>query len=322
MGTINRMLTRREQASLLFVGAALILGVISIWWFGGNPAREPQAAATRADMTVRAESSIQVRPEKALPSNVSAVEHGATQETKPSSGEQENAPTAVVAGTPPIQQQVRTAAPAAVSADKPKDIAVAVRGGVIREGLYRLPPDSRVADLIEKAGGTRGGANLSMINLAAPLVDGTTLTIPLYPGAARERGTETPEELVSLTNPVNPTCYLITAQPDRASQTNVSGNGVNLERHEAGMQKAADPVSASASSGSSPEPKSGEKDRLNLNTATQAELEQLPGIGSKLAQQIILFRSQRPFTSVEDLDAVPGFGPKRIEAIRDLVTVQ
>jgi competence ComEA-like helix-hairpin-helix protein len=60
--------------------------------------------------------------------------------------------------------------------------------------------------------------------------------------------------------------------------------------------------------------------KVNLNTASQAELEALPGVGPKLAQQIIQARQQKPFKSLEDLDKVPGVGPSLLEKLKDRVT--
>jgi len=60
--------------------------------------------------------------------------------------------------------------------------------------------------------------------------------------------------------------------------------------------------------------------KVNLNTATQQELEALPGIGPKLAQEIIKARQEKPFTSLEDLDRVPGIGPRLLEKLKDRVT--
>jgi len=60
---------------------------------------------------------------------------------------------------------------------------------------------------------------------------------------------------------------------------------------------------------------------LDINTASQQELEQLPGIGPELAGRIVLFRSVNgPFTVPEDLMNVDGIGPGKLEAILDLIT--
>jgi predicted flap endonuclease-1-like 5' DNA nuclease len=59
--------------------------------------------------------------------------------------------------------------------------------------------------------------------------------------------------------------------------------------------------------------------QVELNTATQAELESLPGIGPVLARRII---EARPFRSVDDLDRVKGIGPKKLGEFRPLVRVE
>jgi competence protein ComEA len=61
---------------------------------------------------------------------------------------------------------------------------------------------------------------------------------------------------------------------------------------------------------------------VNVNTATAAELETLPGIGEVTAQAIIDHRTEHgPFTSVDQLLDVTGIGDVTLENIRDLVTV-
>lgn len=61
---------------------------------------------------------------------------------------------------------------------------------------------------------------------------------------------------------------------------------------------------------------------LNLNTATAAQLETLPGIGPALAQRIIDYRTAHgPFTSVGQLREVPGIGEARFAELEPLVTV-
>jgi hypothetical protein len=68
----------------------------------------------------------------------------------------------------------------------------------------------------------------------------------------------------------------------------------------------------------SEKPKSG-GGRVNVNTATQAELESSPGIGPVIARRIV---EGRPCRSVEELERVKGIGWRRLEEIRPLVTAE
>ncbi len=61
---------------------------------------------------------------------------------------------------------------------------------------------------------------------------------------------------------------------------------------------------------------------IDLNTASAADLETLPGIGPTLAAAIIAERDRRgAFSSIDDLRSVRGIGDKRFAELRDLVTV-
>jgi competence protein ComEA len=63
--------------------------------------------------------------------------------------------------------------------------------------------------------------------------------------------------------------------------------------------------------------------KININTATAAELDQLPGIGPALAQRIIDYRTQNgPFKTIEDLKKVKGIGDALFEQIKDRITVR
>lgn len=62
--------------------------------------------------------------------------------------------------------------------------------------------------------------------------------------------------------------------------------------------------------------------KVNLNTADAAALETLPGIGPALAERILAYREEHGgFRAVEDLLKVSGIGPRKFEALADLVAV-
>ena len=61
---------------------------------------------------------------------------------------------------------------------------------------------------------------------------------------------------------------------------------------------------------------------VNLNTATQAQLESLPGIGAKAAQRILEYRQKNGgFKKIEDLMNVKGIGEKSFLKLKPMLTV-
>ena len=60
---------------------------------------------------------------------------------------------------------------------------------------------------------------------------------------------------------------------------------------------------------------------VNINTATQTELETLPGIGPSIALKIINYRKENgKFSNVEELKNVNGIGDNKFEAMKKYVT--
>jgi len=63
------------------------------------------------------------------------------------------------------------------------------------------------------------------------------------------------------------------------------------------------------------------QEKININTASQSELEKLPGVGPATAEKIISYRQNNPFSSIEDLMKVPGIGEKTFEKMKEMISV-
>ena len=103
-----------------------------------------------------------------------------------------DAPASVAAATP---GGAATDASAVASPTGPP-IIVDVTGWVHEPGVYEFAQGDRVIDAVDRAGGARNGADLSVLNLAAPLADGTQVVVPKQ-GAAGP-GTVAPAEAGSV----------------------------------------------------------------------------------------------------------------------------
>jgi competence protein ComEA len=178
--------------------------------------------------------------------------------------------------------------PAAEAAD-PVPLAVAAMGAVRRPGLYYLPRDARVDDLLQAAGGPAEGADLGDIDVLARLIDGTTLTVPALP-RVEQGGRTLALRATTASASLNPSAYLR------------SRAGVDAAWHQRPSVEGADRAARAPAA-------------FDLNTATAEELDALPGIGPALAARIIAHRAHRPLQSVEDLREVPGIGEKTVANI-------
>jgi comEA protein len=65
-----------------------------------------------------------------------------------------------------------------------------------------------------------------------------------------------------------------------------------------------------------------ESEKININTASAADLDKLPRIGPKVAQRIIDYRKEHgPFKKIEEIMKVKGIGEKTFARLKDMITV-
>lgn len=167
-------------------------------------------------------------------------------------------------------------------------IVVHVSGAVNIEGIVELDSGSRIANAIEKAGGIKENADMTDINLAYPLEDGMKIYIP------------TKEETEANKNNENTS--------DESYVTSSSG-GVN-------SKEATNSIPNSSTTDTTSK-------KVNINTATQEELDTLPGIGPSIAAKIIDYREQNgKFNSIEEIKEVSGIGEAKYEKIKDSITIK
>lgn len=163
-------------------------------------------------------------------------------------------------------------------------IIVHISGAVNREGIVELEENSRIADAIEKAGGLKENAEAKEINLAYKLEDGMKIYIP------------TKEEIQNKEN-LEVNQYVYEGTKENSSQVNKSQG--NSEPKETIINK-----------------------KVNINKASQEELDSLPGIGPSTASKILEYRKQNGnFKNIEDIKEVSGIGEAKFEKIREMITV-
>lgn len=194
--------------------------------------------------------------------------------------------------------------PVVVSAPEPQAgasasrIKVHVVGEVTWPGQYLLSPGARVQDAILAAHGPTTIADLNKVNLAAPLRDGDRVVIPriVQPSlpAVSEGG--------------------LPREADRPGRVERAARQPPAVRSPAGpedrfAQRTDPPLDHGSGGDAAP--------TVNVNTATAADLERLPGIGPVLARRIVEHREAKGlFRRLDDLLEVKGVGPKLLRRIQ------
>ncbi|MGX7148632.1 competence protein ComEA [Enterococcus sp. DIV0840] len=87
------------------------------------------------------------------------------------------------------------------------------------------------------------------------------------------------------------------------------------------VPKIGEEVQISEKSSESLESESKDTSKINLNKASETELQALPGVGQKKAQEIIRYREENGgFKTIEDLKNISGFGEKTFEKLKESIT--
>lgn len=168
---------------------------------------------------------------------------------------------------------------------KERKIYVYITGEVNIPGVVILNEGSRIVDAINAAGGTTPKANISKVNLVYVLDDGMKVNIPNDDDLKNNSNFE----------------YI----------TKNSGDGRIEDYSNKNFQGT-----------SSLRGESLDYSIVNINTATQTELETLPGIGPSLALKIINYRKENgKFSSIDEIKNVSGIGESKYETIKSLITV-
>lgn len=166
----------------------------------------------------------------------------------------------------------------------PTALVVYVVGAVKKPGVYMLRSGGRVVDAVARAGGADKDADLSLLNLAEPLVDAMKIAVPKKGDARRSVAVD----LVSTVDPAS-------TENGGARQASRRHSGRSSHKLQPGQT-------------------------LDVNTATAAELVALPGVGPGLARRIIEYREQNGrFQTVDDLQNVSGIGPSKFEKMQPYV---
>ena len=182
---------------------------------------------------------------------------------------------------------------------EPELIYVFVCGAVAQEGVYELPAGSRVYQAVEAAGGYAADADTSYINQADPVTDAQKLEIPTAEEAKKLRE----EAALAAENRQTETEPGPGAGPDGAA-AGYANNGAGQVNNSAGQ---ADDAAARL---------------ININTADEATLQTLPGIGAAKAASIVRYREANGgFSSIEEIKKVSGIGDITYENIKGCITV-
>ena len=169
-------------------------------------------------------------------------------------------------------------------------IRVDIKGLVKNPGVYEVVVDSRVIDVINKAGGLKSGANTEYINLSKKVKD--EMVIIIYSNSDVEKFKETDKQIIY----IEYECVC----PDNKNDACI--NEKDVVNTNGKKKKSSEIID----------------DKVSINTSTLEELMTLNGIGESKAKAIIEYRNQNgEFKNIEDIMNVSGIGELAYSKIKD-----
>jgi competence protein ComEA len=109
----------------------------------------------------------------------------------------------VAGGGSAREQPAKAASAGELRAEPRPRLVVHVVGAVRRPGLYRLADGARIADALRRAGGATRRADLTLVNLAAPVSDGTQIVVPKRVPPASSGSSGSDAEVAPAAGPVH-----------------------------------------------------------------------------------------------------------------------
>ncbi len=163
---------------------------------------------------------------------------------------------------------------------------VDIKGAVVHPGVYSIPDDSRIIDVITIAGGLREDASTEFLNLSKKVKDEDVIWIYTQQEIETLKEGKTTIEYVEL-----------------ECQCPEVSNAACLDDLETGEESV-----------------SSDK-KVNINQATKEELMNIPGIGEAKAEAILEYRQKKQFETLEEIKEVSGIGDSLYEKIVEYITI-
>lgn len=173
---------------------------------------------------------------------------------------------------------------------------VDVKGEVVNPGVYECENNSKVIDIINLAGGLTKNADVSVINLSKTVHNEMLIIIYNKKQIEDAKTRLNKPTIIEIIKEVEKECICpdIVNEACEFTEETIEVPNVNQEENNG---------------------------KININTATQDELMNLPKIGESKAKAIIEFRITTKFIKIEDIMEVSGIGESIFNDIKDLIEV-